>query len=94
MDCKSNPLIVAHVIAPSVFPRNRGVVTHELMQISAEIRWFWSNALPPKLEEWFRNGTSNACPAGGGEPRVDEYLYDGVRSNWDSNVAVESEVLK
>ena len=47
------------------------------MQISAEIRWFWSNVPPPKLEEWFRDATEDTCAAGGGESRVDEYLYDG-----------------
>ena len=47
------------------------------MQISAEIRWFWSDVPPPKLEEWFRDATEDTCAAGGGESRVDEYLYDG-----------------
>lgn len=46
------------------------------MQVSAEIRWFWINAPPPNLEEWFRNAPEHTCPAGGGKPRVDEYLYD------------------
>src|SRR5947207_3561754 len=46
------------------------------MQVSAEIRWFWKDVLPPKLEEWFRNAKEKTCAAGGGEPRVDEYLYD------------------
>src|SRR6266481_3714212 len=46
------------------------------MQVSAEIRWFWNNVPPPKLREWFRNATKDTCPAGGGELRVDEYLYD------------------
>jgi hypothetical protein len=46
------------------------------MQVSAEIRWFWNNVPPPKLKEWFRNATKDTCPAGGGEPRVDKYLYD------------------
>src|SRR5947199_10328598 len=46
------------------------------MQVSAEIRWFWKNILPPKLKEWFCNAKDNTCAAGGGKPRVDEYLYD------------------
>jgi len=46
------------------------------MQVSAEIRWFWADAPPPGLEKWFCNATESTCPAGGGEPRRDEYLYD------------------
>jgi hypothetical protein len=47
------------------------------MQLSAEIRWFWSKVPPPQLEGWFRNATEDTCPAGGGEKRQDDYLYDG-----------------
>ena len=46
------------------------------MLISAEIRWFFSNVSPPKLEEWFRDATEDTCPARDGESRVDECLYD------------------
>src|SRR6266446_9094261 len=49
------------------------------MQVSAEIRWFWSDVPPPKLEQWFRTATEEACIIGGGEPRVDEYLYDSTQ---------------
>jgi hypothetical protein len=44
-----------------------------LVLVSAEIRWFWRNALPPGLDAWFRNG---AVPPGGGSARTDEYLFD------------------
>src|SRR5437773_4963514 len=46
------------------------------MQVSAEIRWFWTDVPPPRLEEWFRNAAEGTCAAGGGEKRVDEYLFD------------------
>src|ERR1017187_8316049 len=46
------------------------------MQISAEIRYFWRNATPDGLEEWFRGGKLQPFPAGGGESRVDEYFRD------------------
>ena len=43
------------------------------MLVSAEVRWFWKNAEPHPLTEWFRGG---AYPPGGGTPRTDEYLVD------------------
>ena len=43
------------------------------MFVSAELRWFWKDAAPPPLDEWFRGG---AYPPGGGTPRTDEYLAD------------------
>ena len=43
------------------------------MIVSAELRWFWKDALPPDVERWFRSGDH---PPGGGTPRVDEYLVD------------------
>lgn len=46
------------------------------MLVSAEVRWFWRNAPPDGFEEWFRAATDSHCAAGGGEPRVDEYLLD------------------
>lgn len=46
------------------------------MQISAETRWFWSGLPAPKIEMWFVGETQHTCSAGGGEPRVDEYLCD------------------
>ena len=46
------------------------------MQVSAEIRWFWSKVPPPNLEKGFRNAAEGACAAGGGETRVNEYLFD------------------
>src|SRR6266496_485145 len=50
------------------------------MQVSAEIRWFWNNVPPPKLEKWFRNPTDDTCAAGGGHTRPDEYLCDPNQS--------------
>lgn len=43
------------------------------MSVSAEVRWFWKDAAPHALEEWFRAGS---FPPGGGTPRTDEYLID------------------
>lgn len=45
------------------------------MQVSAEIRWFWSS-LPAEVEQWFRKPDETGCPPGGGGIRVDEYLCD------------------
>jgi hypothetical protein len=46
------------------------------MQVSAEIRWFWRDAPPAGLQDWFRDGGGEFCAAGGGQTRVDEYLLD------------------
>ncbi|MDD2732814.1 MAG: hypothetical protein PHF56_02645 [Desulfuromonadaceae bacterium] len=46
------------------------------MQVSAEIRWFWRNAPPPDLWEWFCNVELHSGSAGGGKARVDNYLSD------------------
>jgi hypothetical protein len=43
------------------------------MLVSAELRWFWKDTLPPDLESWFRAG---AFAPGGGTTREDEYLFD------------------
>ena len=43
------------------------------MFVSAEVRWFWKDAAPAVVDEWFRRG---AFPPGGGTPRTDEYLLD------------------
>lgn len=45
------------------------------MQISAEARWFWPEALPPGLEDWYRT-RAGSCPPGGGAHREDVYLLD------------------
>ena len=47
------------------------------MLVSAELRWFWKDALPSGLETWFRSGQ---WPPGGGMPRMDEYLLDPGQS--------------
>jgi hypothetical protein len=41
--------------------------------VSAELRWFWKDVVPPRVEAWFRDGKISP---GGGTPRVDEYLLD------------------
>lgn len=46
------------------------------MQISAEIRWFWRDALPAGLQDWFCGITNHDCKAGGGDTRQDLYLRD------------------
>lgn len=43
------------------------------MQVSAEIRWFWSGAVSG-LTEWFSDAKTHGFGAGGGRVRVDEYL--------------------
>jgi hypothetical protein len=41
--------------------------------VSAELRWFWKDVPPPRLESWYRSGP---FPPGGGTLRRDEYLVD------------------
>ena len=43
------------------------------MLVSAEARWFWNGAPPRDLERWF---AERPIAAGGGTPRVDDYLLD------------------
>ena len=43
------------------------------MLVSAELRWFWRDSVPPAVEAWFRE---REIPAGGGKSRTDEYLVD------------------
>lgn len=42
------------------------------MMVSAELRWFWRDAAPPKISQWFLSG---GVPPGGGRepPRRDRY---------------------
>lgn len=47
-----------------------------VMQISAEIRWFWRAAPPTGLEAWFREPREACFACGGGQLRLDEYLSD------------------
>jgi hypothetical protein len=46
------------------------------MNISAEIRWFWRDAPPPGVREWFCDARAHGMPAGGGATRVDWYVTD------------------
>jgi len=43
------------------------------MQVSAEIRWFWSGTVPRNVDNWFRD---RRFTPGGGKPREDVYLHD------------------
>jgi hypothetical protein len=43
------------------------------MVVSAEARWFWRGTPPDDLERWF---VQRPIAAGGGTPRLDEYLLD------------------
>lgn len=43
------------------------------MLVSAELRWFWRGGVPAVVDAWFRE---REIPAGGGNPRTDEYLVD------------------
>jgi hypothetical protein len=51
-----------------------------VMQLSAEIRWFWKGSSPAQLAEWFSSTAAHPCPPGGGESRVGEYLSDSRQS--------------
>ncbi|HXX68704.1 MAG TPA: hypothetical protein VEK07_16070 [Polyangiaceae bacterium] len=46
------------------------------MQVSAEIRWFWTGQGPCLLEAWFRDPKGHPVAPGGGHSRTDEYLRD------------------
>jgi hypothetical protein len=46
------------------------------MQVSAEIRWFWRDAPPAGLEDWFRDAGVHGCPADDEETRTDVYLRE------------------
>jgi len=50
------------------------------MHVSAEIRWFWRDAAPHGLAEWFRNGAAHPCSAGGGAKRIDHYVRDAAQT--------------
>jgi len=51
------------------------------MQISAEMRWYWSETVPGELIRWFNESTSHGCiSGGGGEPRKDSYLLDPMQA--------------
>ena len=45
------------------------------MQVTAEIRWFWSTS-QDELKVWFCDGNIHDFPPGGGGIRVDSYLQD------------------
>ena len=42
------------------------------METTAELRYFWRNAVPAEVERWFRSGMTQ----GGGHTRTDHYLRD------------------
>lgn len=35
------------------------------MQVSAEVRWFWRDACPPEVREWFHEDPTAPIPPGG-----------------------------
>ena len=47
------------------------------MWLSAEVRWFWRDACPEQVRDWFHSGpTFPAIPPGGGSSdRIDLYLH-------------------
>jgi hypothetical protein len=47
------------------------------MMVSAEARWFWRDACPPEVREWFHGGPTAPAIPPGAEPseRVDRYLH-------------------
>jgi hypothetical protein len=45
-----------------------------MMQLSAEMRWFWQGTIPSSFEQWFHG--FGGCPPGGGQTRLDVYLYE------------------
>jgi hypothetical protein len=59
------------------------------VQVSAEMRWFWSNSCPTAVEKWFRE---SGCPPGGGHlpPRIDRYYHS--RGNTELGIKVRNEV--
>lgn len=46
------------------------------MLISAEIRWFWRDAQTDLLREWFFQTETHPVRPGGGQVRIDYYLWD------------------
>jgi hypothetical protein len=49
------------------------------MQLSAEMRLFWRDRAPDRLEAWFRDKASHGSDAGGGGERTDKYVYDATQ---------------
>ena len=45
------------------------------MQVTAELRWFWSTS-QDELKVWFCDSEIHNFPAGGGSKRIDSYLRD------------------
>jgi len=67
------------------------------MLVSAEIRWFWRDASPLGLRDWFESAEVHGCPVGGGdeEPRPDAYLRDasqqelGIKARAGNSIEVK-----
>jgi hypothetical protein len=56
---------------------NGGIqVVEAIMEVSAEIRWYWQGEGPANLREWFGSAECHGCIAGGGGFRSDAYLSD------------------
>ena len=58
--------------------RYRGRRSQEgiVMEVSAELRWFWVNDVPLGLKDWFIQLSLHPFPLGSKEYRKDVYLYD------------------
>ncbi len=58
------------------------------MWLSAEVRWFWRDACPEEVRDWFHAGpTAPAIPPGGeSSERVDRYLH--AKGNTELGVKV------
>lgn len=48
----------------------------DTMKVTAEIRWFWGETLPPGFAEWFCSGSAHPHRVGDGVLRIDEYLRE------------------
>jgi hypothetical protein len=56
------------------------------MQLSAEVRWFWSDDAPVDLKNWFQ---FSGLKPGGGESRRDIYFHE--KSNCELGVKIRGE---
>ena len=67
------------------------------MMVSAEARWFWQGNPPDDLERWFE---LRPIVAGGGVPRLDEYLLDarqkelGIKSRGDIGKRPDADAIE
>jgi hypothetical protein len=67
---------VSYPHARSPEERDASGLVEAVMEVSAEIRWFWQSPGPADLKAWFTSFAAHGCAAGGGDPRTDAYLLD------------------